>query len=169
MKLAAKKPSYVPGLNEIEKEVGRQFVEGESVRLCKKDAETILERLKQGETMQKISQEKGLKIEETGLFLPGSSIPNLGPSREINNVLYQISEKTPYPDNVYFVNGNFVIVKFKERGKMDVTDFDTKKVALKNVLLKLKKNEHIQLWVETNKETMKNEGKLKFTKDIKDI
>ena len=169
MKLAAKKPSYVPGLNEIEKEVGRQFVEGESVRLCKKDAETILERLKKGETMQKISQEKGLKIEETGLFLPGSSIPNLGPSREINNALYQISEKTPYPDNVYFVNGNFVIVKFKERGKLDVTDFDTKKVALKNVLLKLKKNEHMQLWVETNKETMKNEGKLKFTKDIKDI
>ncbi|MEN6320552.1 MAG: SurA N-terminal domain-containing protein [Syntrophaceae bacterium] len=169
MKLAAKKPSHVPALNEIEKEVGRQFVEGESIRLCKKDAEAILESLKKGETLQKVSQEKGLKTEETGLFLPGSSVPNLGSSREINSALYQISEKNPYPDNVYFVNGSFVIMKFKERGKLDVTDFDTKKAALKNVLLKLKKNEHMQLWVETNKETMKNEGKLKFTKDIKDI
>jgi peptidyl-prolyl cis-trans isomerase D len=167
--LAAKKPAYVPGLNEIEKEVGRQFIEGESLRLGKKGAEAILQSLKKGETLQKISQEKGLKIEETGFFLPGSAIPNLGASREINNALFQISEKNPYPDNVYFMDGSFIIVKFKERGKVDVKDFETKKAALKNVLLKLKKNEHMQLWVETNKETMKNEGRLKFTKDIKDI
>ena len=169
MKLVAKKPSYVPSLNEIEKEVGKQFVEGESMRLCKKDAEVILESLKKGETLQKISQEKGLRTEETGLFLPGSTIPILGPSRELNNALLPLSERNPYPDNVYFINGSFVIVKFKERGKLDVKDFETKKAALKNVLLKLKKNEHMLLWLESNKEALKNEGKLKFTKDIKDI
>ena len=169
LKLIAKKPSHVPGLNEIEKEVGRQFAEGESMRLCKKDAEVILGSLKKGETLHKVSQEKGLRVEETGLFLPGSTIPKLGLSQELNNVLFQLSEKTPYPDDVYFINGSFVIVKFKERGILDVKDFEIKKTALKNVLLRMKKNEYMLSWIERNKEAMKNEGRLKYTKDLKDI
>ncbi|HBH87337.1 MAG TPA: hypothetical protein DDY17_07040 [Syntrophaceae bacterium] len=169
LKLVAKKPSRTPELNEIEKEVERRFVDAESIRLCKKDAETILDRLKKGEALQKISQEKGLNIEETGLFQPGSVVPKLGSSKELTDALFQISEKTPYPDNVYNVNGNFVIVKFKERDKVDTRDFETKKVTLKNLLLRMKKNELMNSWLESNKEAMKNDGRLKYIKDLKDI
>lgn len=169
LKLTAKNPSHIPGLSEIEREVARQFVEGESVRLCKKDAEVILESLKKGEAMQKISQEKGLNIEETGLFLPGSTIPKFGFSKELSGALIQISEGNPYPDNVYYINGSFIIVKFKERGKLNTDDFEAKKTALKNLLLRMKKNEHMLSWIEKNKEAMIKDGKLKFTKDIKDI
>jgi hypothetical protein len=156
-------------LSEIEREVARQFVEGESVRLCKKDAEVILESLKKGEAMRKISQEKGLNIEETGLFLPGSTIPKFGFSKELSGALIQISEGNPYPDNVYYINGSFIIVKFKERGKLNTDDFEAKKTALKNLLLRMKKNEHMLSWIEKNKEAMIKDGKLKFTKDLKDI
>ncbi len=169
MKVIAKKAAYVPALNEIEKEVGRRFVEGESVRLCKKDAEATLDRLKKGEAMQKISQEKGLKMEETGFFLPGSNIPRVGASRELSDALYQLSEKNPYPDNVYFIKGSFLIVKFKERGKLDVQEFEVKKAVLKNSILRMKKNELMQSWIESNKEAMIKDGRLKFTKDLKDI
>ncbi len=169
LKLIARKPSYIPGLNEIEKEVEKQFIEGESMRLCKKDAEVILERLKKGETLQKMSQEKGLKIEETGLFLPGYTIPKIGFSKDMSNALLQISEKNPNPDNVYYVNGSFIIVKFKERGKLDSHDFDAKKAALANLLLKMKKSEYMISWIEKNKESMIKNGRLKLTKDVKEI
>lgn len=169
MKLIAKKASYTPGLSDIENEVRSKYVEVESKRLCKKDAESILDRLKKGETLQKISQEKGLKIEETGFFLPGSAIPKLGSSKELNDALFQISEKNPYPDNAYNINGNFLIVKFKERDKADADDFEAKKATLKNLILRMKKNELMQSWIESNKEAMKNDGRLKLTKDLKDI
>jgi peptidyl-prolyl cis-trans isomerase D len=169
MKLIAKKPPYTPSLNEIEKEVRSKFVETESSRVCKKDAEGILERLKKGEALHTVAQGKGLKIEETGFFQPGSSIPKLGSSKELGEALFQISEKTPYPENVHYVNGKFIIVKFKERDKADADDFETKKGALKNSLLRLKKSELTQSWIESNKEAMKNDGRLKYTKDLKDI
>jgi len=169
MKLIEKNPPYTPSLNEIEKEVRSKFLEAESTRLCKKDAESILDRLKKGEALQAISQEKGLKIDETGFFQPGSIIPKLGSSKELREALFQISEKNPYPDNVHNINGNFLIVKFKERDKADADDFEAKKVALKNLLLRMKKSELMQSWIESNKEAMKNDGRLKFTKDLKDI
>jgi peptidyl-prolyl cis-trans isomerase D len=169
LKLIAKKPSHIPVLNEIEKEVEKQFIEGESMRLCKKDAEGILERLKKGETLQRISQEKGLKIEETGSFVPGYTIPKIGFSKDLSNDLLQISEKNPYPDNVYYVNGSFIIVTFKERGKLDSHDFEAKKAALTTLLLKMKKSEYMISWIEKNKESMIKNGRLKLTKDVKDM
>jgi peptidyl-prolyl cis-trans isomerase D len=169
LKLIARKPAHIPALNEIEKEVERQFVEEESARICKKDALDILDRLKKGEVLTKISQEKGLKIEETGLFLPGSAMPKLGFSRDMSTALFQLSEKHPYPDTVYDIKGNVVIVKFKERGKLDLNDFEAKKAAIQTLLLRMKKNEATVSWIMKNKEVMIKEGRLKYTKDIKDI
>ncbi|HYA14415.1 MAG TPA: SurA N-terminal domain-containing protein [Syntrophales bacterium] len=169
LKLVAKKPSYVPVLNEIEKEVENQFVEREAMRLCKKDAEGILESLKKGETLQKISKEKGLKIEETGFFLPGYTIPKIGFSKDLSNDLLQTSDQNPYPDNVHYINGSFIIVKFKERGKLDFHDFDAKKAVLANLLLKMKRSEYMTAWIEKNKESMIKNGRLKLTKDVKEL
>jgi hypothetical protein len=81
----------------------------------------------------------------------------------------QISEKNPYPDNVYYINGSFIIVKSKERGKLDFHDFEAKKAALTNLLLKMKKSEYMISWIEKNKESMIKNGRLKLTKDVKDI
>jgi len=169
LKLIARKPAHLPSFNEIEKEVERQFVEEESQRMCRKDAVDILDRLKKGETLTKISQEKGLKVEETGLFMPGSAVPKLGFSRDMSNALFQLSEKHPYPDTVYDIKGNVVIVKFKERGKLDLNDFKAKKAAIGTLLLRMKKSEVTVSWIMKNKEAMIKEGRLKFTKDIKDI
>jgi hypothetical protein len=60
-------------------------------------------------------------------------------------------------------------VKFKERGKLDSHDFDSKKAALANLLLKMKKREYMISWIEKNKESMIKNGRLKLTKDVKDI
>ena len=169
LKLIARKPAYVPVLDEIKNEVEKQFTEAETLRLCKKNVEGILESLKKGATLQKISQEKGLKIGETGLFLPGAAIPKIGFSKDLSNDLSQISEKSPYPDHVYYINGNFIIAKFKERGKLDSRDFEAKKAALTNLLLKMKKSEYMMSWIEKNKEAMIKNGRLKLTKDVKEI
>lgn len=167
LKLMARKSSYIPTLSEIEREVERRYLEEESRRLCKEESEAILNRLKKGEDV-KIRQ-KGLKVTETGFFLPGSEIPGLGSSQELSKALFLISEKKPYPDNVFNVNGNFVIIQFKERGKLDNDDFEVKKEHLKNILLETKRNEYLQSWLGSSKVSMLKEGKLKLTRDIKDL
>ncbi|PJC75003.1 MAG: hypothetical protein CO012_04490 [Syntrophobacterales bacterium CG_4_8_14_3_um_filter_49_14] len=169
LKLMTRKPPYIPTLSEIEREVERRYIEEESRRLCKQEAEIVLNRLKKGEDVKSISRQKGLKVTETGFFLPGSEIPELGSSQELSKALFLISEKKPYPDNVLNVNGNFVIIQFKEKGKLDNDDFEVKKEHLKNILLETKKNEYLQSWLESSKVSMLKEGKLKLARDIKEL
>jgi peptidyl-prolyl cis-trans isomerase D len=168
-KLIARKPAHVPAFNEIEKEVEKQYIEEESARTCRKDALDILDRIKKGEAFAKIARERGLKVEETGLFMPGTAMPKVGFSRDMSNALFQLSEKNPYPDTVYDISKNIIIVKFKERGKLDLKDFEAKKVAIGTLLLGIKKREVTVSWIMKNKEDMIKEGRLTFTKDIKDI
>lgn len=167
-KLTSKKPSHVPPLNDIMPEVERQYLEGESNRICKKEAEGILERLKKGESLEKVSSEKELKIAETGFFNPGAAAPKIGSSKELNESFMLISERNPY-SGPFHVNGNYVIVKLKERGKVDKGNFETQKAPLKNLLLSMKRNEYVRSWLDNQKASMIKEGKLKLLKDIKDM
>lgn len=167
--LVAKKPSYTPAFKEVEKEITQRYIQMESQKLCSKATEDMIARLKQGESLQKISQEKNIKIAESGLFLPGTPIPQVGSSPELSDALFQLSEKKPYAERSFLVGGHYLIIRFKERGAIDNNDFATKKDMLKNQLLRVKKMEAIRSWIDGNKASMIKEGQLVFKKDIKDI
>ena len=162
IRLVSRKPSYIPAFRKAKKVIEKDYIEKESRNLCRKEVEGFLHRLKNGEDTGNLSQ----KVSETGLFAPNPNIPKIGFSREIKKALFKISEKTPYPDKAFYVDGNLVIIRFKERGKLDNKDFEAKKVALKSILLKIKANEYFQSWIEETKTSMIKEGKLKITKDL---
>ena len=109
--VADRKAPYLPALKEIEAEVEKQYRETEAKRLAQKEAETLLARLKKGDTLEAVAREKGLKITETGLFQPGGAVPKLGSAPELTEALFQISEKKPYPEQVIPIEGNYVIVR----------------------------------------------------------
>lgn len=165
IKFTSMKPSCMPTLSEVRKKVERNYTEEESQRLCRKEAEEILQRLKNGGDIGKI----GLEVSETGLFVPNPGnpdIPEIGFSEEIGKTLFYISEKNPYPDNVFYVDGNFVIIKFKERGELNEKDFEIKKADLKKLLLKIKESEYFHSWIKEARVSMVKEGKIKITRDI---
>ncbi|MCE5265272.1 MAG: SurA N-terminal domain-containing protein [Deltaproteobacteria bacterium] len=166
---AAKKAPYVPALKEIEAEVEKQYRDAEAKRLAKKAADDILARLKKGDGWQSVAQEKGLKVVETGLFQPGGAVPKLGSSPELNEGLFQISEKKPYPEQAYLVDGNYVILRFSKRGSVDESEFASQKNAIATYLLRTKKAEVVKSWIEGSKAALVKEGRLEFTRDFKDL
>ena len=167
--LVDRKAPYLPSLKEIEPEVEKQYRETEAKRLAQKEAETLLARLKKGEGLDAVAREKGLKIKETGLFQPGGAVPNLGSSVELTEALFQISEKKPYPEQAYLVEGNYVIVRFKEKGKLNDTEFAAQKDAIAKYLGQQKKSETVKAWIEGSKAALIKEGRLEFTRDFKDL
>ncbi|MHB9099307.1 MAG: peptidyl-prolyl cis-trans isomerase, partial [Syntrophales bacterium] len=167
--VAARKAPYLPQLKEIEPEVEKQFRETEAKRLAQKEAETLLARLKKGDSLEAVAREKGLKVTETGLFQPGGAVPKLGTSTELTEALFQISEKKPYPDQAYLIDGNYVIVRFMERGKVDDAAFAAQKDAITNYLSKMKKGEVVKAWIEGSKNALIKDGRLVFTRDFKDL
>jgi peptidyl-prolyl cis-trans isomerase D len=167
--VADRKAPYLPALKEIEPEVEKQYREAEAKQLAQKEAETLLSRLKKGDTLEALAREKGLKIVETGLFQPGGAVPKLGSSADLTEALFQISEKKPYPEQVHPVDGNYVIVRFKERGKLDGTEFASQKDAIVRYLKQTKQSEVLRAWIEGSKAALIKDGRLQFTRDVKDL
>ena len=169
LKLAAKKPAYIPNLKDVRAEVERRFVAKASADLCRKEAQTLLERLKNGEDLAAVARQRKLRIGQTGLFLPGPAIPKLGFSQELGEALYQLSAKRPYPDRAYPVSGNYAILRFRQTGTQDSGDFKAKKEGLRQTALRMKRTELIKSWIEGNKAALLESGRLKISREIKDL
>jgi peptidyl-prolyl cis-trans isomerase D len=169
VQVALRKAPYLPGLKEIEAEVEKQYRETEAKRLAKKEADDLLVRLKKGESLAGVAKEKGLKVMETGLFQPGGAVPKLGASPALTEELFQISEKKPYPEKTYELDGNYVILRFKERGSVDNAEFASQRDAIANQLIQTKRKEAVMAWIEGSKTAMIKEGRLEFTRDSKDL
>jgi peptidyl-prolyl cis-trans isomerase D len=166
---AAKKTAYTPAFKDVESDIARLYIQAEAQKLCSKAADDVVQRLKQGEALQKIAQEKNIKLAESGFFLPGAPPPQIGFSQELSEALFQLSEKKPYAEKAFAVGGDYVIIRFKALGAVNENDFLTQKAALKKQLLRARKMEAIRTWIDGNKAAMIKEGKLEFKKDIKDL
>lgn len=168
LKLTARKSSYVPSLSEIRTEIQKRYIAKESNTLCRKAADTLVEQLKKGEPLSKGGNRK-IVVNETGFFPINNGIPNLGANREITDTLYSLSAKKPYADKVFFENGKYLIIKFKDREKLDDTDFASKREAIRKQLLSMKKSEIFHTWLEGTKHAMIQDGRLKLKRDVKDL
>lgn len=169
IKIIDKKQAYTPKLKDIENEVRRRFVENKMMILAEKEAQSILDRLKNGEQLEKIARERGFKISETGMFLPSGAIPKLGSGKEAAEILFQLSASKPYPDKVLTVNDTFVILKFKDASKVDLNDFAAKKDLLRSIFTSIKREEAVFSWLTGNKTAMLKEKRLKINKEAKDL
>jgi peptidyl-prolyl cis-trans isomerase D len=169
LQLVEKKPSYVPKLDTIKKEVTSNFIESETKILAEKEATSILEHLKSGESFEKIALEKGLKINQTGFFQPGDTIPNVGQNPDAAHILIQLSTGRPYPEKPLFINNAYFILKLKEASVPDERTFETQKEMYKKVLAALKQEEAMQTWLEGNKTAMIKEKRVRIKKKVEDL
>jgi peptidyl-prolyl cis-trans isomerase D len=161
--------SYIPKLVEIKGKVEARYIDETSRELAKERAEAILERLKKGEALGTVSTKQGYEVSESDFFLPGSTIPGLGFSEELGEALFELSEKKTLPDDVFYIDGNFVIIQFKERETLDEKDWEEKKESLRTALLQMKGERYFQLWLEETKNLMIEKGELEILKDIESL
>jgi peptidyl-prolyl cis-trans isomerase D len=169
VQLLDKKPSYLPKLNTIENEVSRRFTESERQILAGKEAQSILERVKSGEGLDKIARENGLKINETGFFQPGNTIPKVGQSENAVEVLLQLSANKPYAEKPLLINNTYFILKLKDVSKTDDKNFETQKPMYRKILTSLKQEEAMKTWLEGNKASMIKEKRVRIKKKVEDL
>jgi len=169
LKVIDKKSAYLPKLNTIENEVQQRFIESEVLILAEKEAQSILEHVKSGEGLDKVARENGLKVNETGFFQPGDTIPKLGSNKGAAEVLFQLSPNKPYAEKPLFINNAYVILKLNDVSKLDGKDFEAKKDQYKKILISIKREEAIQTWLEGNKAAMIKEKRIKIKKQVEDL
>ncbi len=166
VKLATRKPSYVPRLSEARAQIEEKYIEDRAGSLCQKTAQEVLELARKGEDSRSFARAKGMDISETGFFaLTAGSVPKVGASKEIYEALLPLSEKSPFADRVFFSDGSFVILKFKGRIGLDPRGFESRKAQLREQLLQMKQNGYFQAWLNEQKELMTKEGKITIKKE----
>ncbi|PKN10629.1 MAG: hypothetical protein CVU72_00560 [Deltaproteobacteria bacterium HGW-Deltaproteobacteria-7] len=164
-----KKEAFTPQLKNIETDVRRSYLKSEQDKIAFEDAAMILEKLRKGENLDKLASEKGLKVQETGLFQPGTAIPKLGNHPETVEILLSLSMNQPYPEKPLAINNTNVIIKLKEMSALDRSDFAAKKEIYRKVAMNLKREEAMKLWLEGNKAEMIKAKRLKINKEAKDL
>ena len=168
-RLVSLKPSHVPKLQKVLKAVKDSYVQSNAIQAAQKKAEDILSRLRGGADMAQLSRKEGLKVSETGLFLPGPEIPQIGYSMDMEGGLLEISEKNPYPDKVFFVDGSYIIIRLKGEGTLNEEDWIAKKDSTKNSLIRQKGDGYFLAWLQGTKEEMINAGRLKILRNVEDL
>ncbi len=169
LKVVDIKPAYLPKLNTIENEVKHHFIESETQLLAEKEAQSIIDRIKSGEGLDKIAGKKGLKVNETGFFKPGNTIPKIGTIPDAADVLFQLSINKPYAEKPLFTNNAYFILKLKDASKPDEKDFETQKATYKKILLSMKRDEALQTWLEGNKAAMIKGKRVRIKKKVEDL
>lgn len=162
------KAAYTPQLKDIVDEVRKEYIKSEQEKIAGEEASAMLEKLQKGESLEKLAG-KSLKIQETGLFQPGSVIPKLGSHPEAMEMLLSLSMKHPYAEKPLKIDNAYVIFKLKEMSALDMKDFEAKKDIYRKVAMNLKREEAMKSWLEGNKAAMIKEKRLKINKDAKDL
>ncbi len=169
MQVVDKKVAYVPKLETIENDVRQRYIESETKSLAEKEAKSILERIKAGESFEKIASEKGLNINETGFFQMGNTIPKIGQSSEASDILIQLSTGKPCAEKPLFINDAYFILKLKETSKPDGKTFETQKEMYRKIFLSLKQEDAMKTWLEGNKAAMIKGKRVKIKKKLEDL
>jgi len=168
-RLTSLKPSHIPEFKDVLTKITESYKQDSAIQAARKKAGNILSRLKGGADMAKLAKQEGLKMSETGLFLPGPEIPQIGYSPDMEGGLLEISKNNPYPDEVFFVDGDYIIIRLKEEGVLDEKDWIAKKDATKDSLIRQKGDEYFLAWLEGAKEEMITAGRLKILRNVEDL
>lgn len=167
--VAERKPSYVPPLGEVEAEVRSAYIRDESRRLAEKESANLAARLKAGASLDQVAREGGWKVQETGLFAPARGIPKIGTSRELTEAVWTLSAKKPNAEQAFPVDDRFILMALKGRSPLDFADFAARKETLRGALLQMKRQEFVRTWIEGLKTAMQKDGRLKISKDVKEL
>ncbi|MCX7817137.1 MAG: SurA N-terminal domain-containing protein [Syntrophales bacterium] len=170
VKMVARKPGYIPSLSEIKGKVREKFVHSEARQLAQKEAEKIINEMKNGKSLVQIGKARGFSIEETGFFIILAAPPaSFGNSLELSRVASSLSPKKPYAEEPLLSRGDYIVLELKDRKPADERTFQEQKQILKSILKMVKSNEMISSWLQHTKERLEKEGRIKYHPELKEL
>jgi peptidyl-prolyl cis-trans isomerase D len=126
----------VPPLDAVRSKIEKSLKESKAHEMLQQKAKSILEQLNKEKDINKVAQQNGLKLEETGWFLRSDSqLPKDGELSEIRSGGIGLSAQNPFPDKIYTQKDNAYIFGFKDSQGADMERFDKEKEQLTNQAL----------------------------------
>jgi peptidyl-prolyl cis-trans isomerase D len=115
--VADRKPSYVPKMDAVAKQVKADFTDHLAAQKAKQVAEAYLAELRGGKDWAALATEKKLKPQETDFFTRSDPIKAMGNAPELKEAIFGLNESKPYPERIFQNDkGAFVIKWVADKG-----------------------------------------------------
>ncbi len=162
LKLADKKESRIPPLEEVKEDVIRKVAGKKTEEKAKQTAEEILNQIKAGKEISKVISGKNYSIEETGLFArAGGVIPKIGPAGEWTASLSSLTEKRPFPKELFKTKEGYFVVRLLSSEPADRSKFESVRKNLEKRLAYQKQEEFFKNWLQH----LRSKAKVEINKD----
>jgi peptidyl-prolyl cis-trans isomerase D len=163
LKLVEKKESRIPSFEEAREEVRKKMLAMKADEKARQVAEDLLKQIQSGKPMKEAAQERGLPVEETGLFLRSAGvIPKIGPAGEFGGEIASLTEKNPVPKDVLKTPEGYFEVKLIAREPADESKFPSAKQDLERRLAYQKQEQFFKHWLDQ----LRQNAKIEVNKNI---
>jgi peptidyl-prolyl cis-trans isomerase D len=154
--------SRVPSFEEVDEKVASKWTLAKQDEMARQDAESFLEKLKSGSTMEDISEEFDVVVSESDFFRRNQPIPNLSNEPRILNAAFGLSQEKKYPEEILKGNNGYYIIAFQERKEPDSEDFEKEKENIRQRLMVQKQMKTFEDWMTQ----IRNNSKISITDNV---
>ena len=142
----------VPPFDAVKSNIEKSLKESKAHELLQEKGKSLLEQLKKEKDINKLAQQNGLKLEETGWFLRNATqLPKVGELSELRSGGIELSAERPFPDKIYTQKDNAYILAFKDSQAADMERFDKEKEQFTKQALAENQQQVLQRFVDALK------------------
>lgn len=126
-----RRESRLPELQEVRAAVEEAFRRENGRELARQTAEKVLAGLKEGKELQELARDEGETVEETGFFARsyGAFVPRIGSAEALAAAAFELAGEAPVADEVFTVDGKYVVAMLRGRQEADMEALDDAKRA----------------------------------------
>ena len=143
-----KKPSQLPGLDDVKEKVKKDFTLHLATLEAKSAAENYLAELKGGKDWEKLSRDHDLTPKTTAFFRRNDPIPQIGYTSDLQEAAFGLGEKRRYPDTVFENEKGVFVIRFEGRQGIDTAKYEEEKENYRIALMRAKHQSIYGNWLE---------------------
>jgi len=155
LQVLERRESHIPPLDQIQARVAQAVRLEKAQGAAAQEAKTILSRLRQGEPLAKVAAQAGLTVHDSGFFPRPQGFPGYPQSRELITTAFTLSSQQPLPAAPLGVNGDNLILVYKDRRQPDPEEFAKDKEELQKNLLEIKRQLLFSQWLAEERQRAK--------------
>ncbi len=148
-------PPSTPPLADVQEKVMRDYIKKTALETTQKQAEDLLAKAKESGDLEKAANEAELKLENSGFMTKNGPRESSKFPANLKDGVFQLSQKSPFPEEPGKVGENFIVFQFAERKIPENTLSDTEKNLYKETLLKYKQQQLLSAWLDNQEKNAK--------------
>jgi peptidyl-prolyl cis-trans isomerase D len=147
MQALSYQPPTLPSLEKAKDKVRQAVARQQAQKLAQKEANQLLQRLRQGEPLSKVAAQAGLPLKDSGFFTRGEGFRNQPLAEPLTSAAFLLSKQDPYPDQPILWQDKYYVLAFKNRKLPSEKEFQAVRENLKRQLLGEKRLVLLQAWL----------------------